>query len=108
MLTMQGRNTVVCGVANKRSIAWAIAQRLSDAGANLAITYLNERLKEDAEELISSLPSGQGFQCDVNKDEEIARLASELQQRYERVDVLVHSIAFAPMEELKGDFLNTS
>jgi enoyl-[acyl-carrier protein] reductase I len=108
MLTMQGRNAVVCGVANKRSIAWAIAQRLSEAGANLAVTYLNERLKEDAEELISSLPSAQGFQCDVNKDEEIERLAVALKQRYERIDVLVHSIAYAPTEELKGDFLCTS
>jgi enoyl-[acyl-carrier protein] reductase I len=108
MLGLQGRNAVVCGVANKRSIAWAIAQRLSDAGANLAITYLNERLKEDAEELIASLAAAQGFQCDANKDEEIERLAADLKQRYEHIDVLVHSIAYAPTEELKGDFLNTS
>lgn len=108
MLTMQGRNAVVCGVANKRSIAWAIAQRLSEAGANLAITYLNERVKEDAEELVTSLPSGAGFQCDANDDAEVERLASALKQRYERIDVLVHSIAFAPTEEIKGDFLNTS
>ena len=108
MLNLQGRNAVVCGVANKRSIAWAIAQRLSEAGANLAITYLNERVKEDAEELISTLPSAQGFQCDANNDAEVQRLAAELQQRYERIDVLVHSIAYAPTEELKGDFLNTS
>lgn len=108
MLTMQGRNAVICGLANKRSIAWAIAQRLSDAGAKLAITYMNERLKEDAEELISSLPSARGFQCDANNDAEVDRLASELKQSYDRIDVLVHSIAFALTEELKGDFLNTS
>jgi enoyl-[acyl-carrier protein] reductase I len=108
MLNLQGKNAVVCGVANKRSIAWAIAQRLSDAGVNLAITYLNERVKEDAEDLVSSLPAAQGFQCDANKDEEIERLGSELKQRYEHIDVLVHSIAYAPMEEMKGDFLNTS
>jgi enoyl-[acyl-carrier protein] reductase I len=108
MLSLQGRNAVVCGVANKRSIAWAIAQRLSDAGAQLAITYLNERVKEDAEELISSLPAAKGFQCDANNDAEVDRLASELKQNYDRIDVLVHSIAFAPTEELKGDFLNTS
>jgi enoyl-[acyl-carrier protein] reductase I len=108
MLSLQGRNAVVCGVANKRSIAWAIAQRLSDAGANLAVTYLSERVKEDAEELISSLPSAQGFQCDVSKDGEIEKLSADLKQRYGRIDVLVHSIAYAPMEELKGDFLNTS
>ena len=108
MLNMQGRNAVVCGVANKRSIAWAIAQRLSDAGANLAITYMNERLKAEAQDLIASLPAAEGFQCDANSDAEIERLASELQRRYERIDVLVHSIANAPTEELKGDFLNTS
>ena len=99
---------MVCGVANKGSIAWAIAQGLSEAGASLAITYLNERLKEDAEGLIASLPAAQGFQCDANKDEEIERLASALKQRYGCIDVLVHSIAFTPTEELKGDFLNTS
>jgi enoyl-[acyl-carrier protein] reductase I len=108
MLNLQGRNAVVCGVANKGSIAWAIAQGLSEAGASLAITYLNERLKEDAEGLIASLPAAQGFQCDANKDEEIERLASALKQRYGCIDVLVHSIAFTPTEELKGDFLNTS
>src|SRR5215467_7752397 len=108
MLSLQGRNAVVCGVANKRSIAWAIAQRLSEAGANLAITYLNERVKEDAQELISSLPSAAGFQCDANNDAEVERLGSELKEAYGRIDVLVHSIAFAPTEELKGDFLNTS
>ncbi len=108
MLSLQGRNAVVCGLANKRSIAWAIAQSLSGAGANLAVTYMSERLREDAQELISALPAAQGFQCDANKDDEIERLASELKQRYGRIDVLVHSIAFAPVEELKGDFLNTS
>ncbi len=108
MLTMQGRNAVVCGVANKRSIAWAIAQRLSDAGANLAITYMNERMKEEAQDLITSLPQSEGFQCDANSDVEVERLASDLKQRYNRIDVLVHSIAHALTEDLKGDFLNTS
>src|SRR5215471_6498872 len=108
MLTLQGRNAVVCGLANKRSIAWAIAQRLNEAGAKLAITYMNERLKAEAQDLIDSLPGAQGFQCDANSDAEIERLATELKQHYERIDVLVHSIAAAPTEELKGDFLNTS
>src|SRR5215470_9817251 len=108
MLSMQGRNAVVCGLANKRSIAWAIAQRLNEAGAKLAITYMNERLKQEAQDLIDSLPGSEGFQCDVSNDAEIERLGSELKQRYERIDVLVHSIANAPTEELKGDFLNTS
>jgi enoyl-[acyl-carrier protein] reductase I len=108
MLTMQGRNAVVFGVANKRSIAWAIAQRLSEAGARLAITYQNERLKQEAHELITALPGAEAFQCDVSHDCEIEKLYRELKERYERIDTLVHSIAFAPPEELKGDFLNTS
>jgi len=108
MLTMQGRNAVVFGVANKRSIAWAIAQRLSEAGARLAITYQNERLKREAHDLITALPGAEAFQCDVSHDGEIEKLYSELKERYERIDTLVHSVAFAPPEELKGDFLNTS
>src|SRR5262245_15930652 len=84
MLSLQGRNAVICGLANKRSIAWAIAQRLGDAGARLAITYQNERLKQEAQELIASLPGAEGFQCDVSCDPEIERLGSELKQHYER------------------------
>lgn len=108
MLTMQGRNAVVFGVANKRSIAWAIAQRLSEAGARLAITYQNERLKREAYDLITELPGAEAFQCDVSQDSEIDKLYCELKQRYERLDVLVHSVAYALAEDLKGDFLNTS
>ena len=108
MLTMQGRNAVVFGVANKRSIAWAIAQRLIEAGARLAITYQNERLKREAHDLITELPGAEAFQCDVSQDSEIEKLYGELKQRYERLDVLVHSVAYALAEDLKGDFLNTS
>jgi enoyl-[acyl-carrier protein] reductase I len=108
MLTMQGRNAVVFGVANKRSIAWAIAQSLSEAGAKLAITYQNERLKQEAHDLIEALPGAEAFQCDVSNDAEIEKLFAELQTRFGRLDTLVHSVAFAPAEELKGDFLNTS
>jgi enoyl-[acyl-carrier protein] reductase I len=108
MLTMQGRNAVVFGVANKRSIAWAIAQRLNEAGAKLAITYQNERLKQEAHELITALPDANAFQCDVSKDAEIDQLFGQLKEQYGHLDVLVHSIAYALTEELKGDFLNTS
>ena len=108
MLSLEGRNAVVFGVANKRSIAWAIAQRLSDAGAKLAITYQNERLKQEAHDLISSLPRAEAFQCDLSNDAEIERLFSQLRERYTRLDSLVHSVAYAPAEELKGDFVNTS
>ena len=108
MLTMQGKNVVVFGVANKRSIAGAIAQSLSQAGAKLAITYQNERLKKEAHDLITALPRAEAFQCDVSSDAEIAQLFTQLGERYGRLDSVVHSVAYAPAEDLKGDFLNTS
>jgi enoyl-[acyl-carrier protein] reductase I len=107
-VSLQGKTAVIFGVANKRSIAWAIANRLQLAGARLAVTYQNERLKESAEELIASLPGAQAFQCDVSHDGEIDRLFSELKQRYGKLDALVHSVAYAPAEDLKGEFINTS
>src|SRR5947199_6555568 len=108
MLSMQGKNVVIFGVANKRSIAWAIAQRLSDAGAKLAITYQNERMKAEAHDLITSLPGAQAFQCDVSSDAEIDAFYAQLKQHFGQLDAVVHSVAYAPAEELKGDFLNTS
>src|SRR5260370_2610662 len=108
MFTMQGRNAVVFGVANKRSIAWSIAQRLSEAGASLVLTYQNARLKEEAHDLIASLSGAEAFQCDVSSDAEIDQLFARLSERFGRLDTLVHSVAFAPAEDLKADFLNTS
>jgi len=108
MVTLAGRTAVVFGVANKRSIAWAIAQRLQAAGARLAITYQNERLEQEARDLIAALPGAEAFRCDVAQDGEIDQLFAQLKERYGKLDVLVHSIAFAPAEELKGDFLQTS
>src|SRR5260370_10582563 len=108
MFTMQGRNAVVFGVANKRSIAWSIAQRLSEAGASLVRTKQNERRKQEAHDLIASLPGAEAFQCDVSSDAEIDQLFAKLRERFERLDALVHSVAFAPAEDLKNDLLNTS
>jgi enoyl-[acyl-carrier protein] reductase I len=108
MNDLSGRTAVVFGVANKRSIAWAIAQKLHAAGAQLAITYQNQRLEEEARELLSALPGAESFRCDVAQDGEIEHLFAELKSRYGKLHVLVHSIAFAPAEELKGDFVNTS
>ncbi len=108
MTTLQGRTAVVFGVANKRSIAWAIAQQMQQAGAQLAITYQNERLKQEADELIAALPNSQAFQCDVSRDEEIAQLFEQLRERYGKLDALVHSVAFALAEDLKGEFVDTS
>lgn len=107
-LTMEGRTAVVFGVANKRSIAWAIAQALQQAGAKLAITYQNERLEQEAKDLIAALPGAEGFRCDVSRDEEIDQLFSQLKTKYGTLHTLVHSVAYAPAEELKGDFVNTT
>ena len=105
---LKGRTAVVFGVANKRSIAWAIAQGLHAAGVNLAITYQNERLEQEARDLILSLPGAEAFMCDVSNDAAIAGLFAKLKERYGKVHVLVHSVAFAPADELKGDFVNTT
>jgi enoyl-[acyl-carrier protein] reductase I len=99
---------VVFGLANKRSIAWAIAQKLHAAGWRLAITYQNERLQQEAKDLITDLPGAEGFMCDVSFDEQIAALFDNLKARYGVLHGLVHSVAFAPAEELKGEFVNTS
>jgi enoyl-[acyl-carrier protein] reductase I len=106
--SLEGRVAVVFGVANKRSIAWSIAQGLHQAGAKLAITYQNERLEEEAKDLILSLPGARAFMCDVSKDEEIDRLFTTLKDHYGKLHVLVHSVAFAPADELRGAFVNTS
>ncbi len=108
MASLEGRTAVVFGVANKRSIAWTIAQRMAAAGARMTITYQNERLAQEAGELIKDLPGAEGFQCDVSQDAEIERLFAALGARYDRLDALVHSIAYAPAEELKAEFVATS
>jgi len=107
-LSMDGRNVAVFGVANKRSIAWAIAQQMQQAGAQLAITYQNERLKHEAEDLIASLPKAKAFQCDVSRDEEIASLFEALKSEYGKLDAVVHSVAYAPAGALKSPFVQTS
>jgi len=105
---LEGRNAVVFGVANKRSIAWSIAQGLHAAGMKLAITYQNERLEQEAKDLILSLPGAEAYMCDVSKDEDIDRLFATLKERYGKLHALVHSVAFAPAEELKGEFVHTT
>ena len=102
------KTAVIFGLANKRSIAWAIAQKLHEAGWRLAITYQNERLEQEAKDLITDLPGSDGFMCDVASDEQIAKLFEELKAKYGTLQGLVHSVAFAPADDLKGDFLNTS
>ena len=108
MPTMQDRTAIVFGVANKRSIAWAIAQGLHAAGARLLITYQSERLEEEARSLIADLPGSEAYRCDVSNDEEIKRLFAEIQEKHGKLHTLVHSVAYAPAEELKNDFVQTT
>jgi enoyl-[acyl-carrier protein] reductase I len=108
MIDLKGQTAVVFGLANKRSIAWAIAQKLSAAGAQIAICYQNERLKVEAEALAGELPDAAIFQCDVSSDQEIDAVFAQLKERYGKLHILVHSVAFAPPEELHNDFLLTS
>jgi enoyl-[acyl-carrier protein] reductase I len=106
MIDLKGKTAVVFGLANKRSIAWGIAQKLSEAGATLAICYQNERLKREAEELAADLPSARTFQCDVAVDADIDNVFEQLKAAYGRLDILVHSIGFAP--NIKNDVLHTA
>ncbi len=108
MIDLKGQTAVVFGLANKRSIAWAIAQKLSAAGAQIAICYQNERLRVEAEQLAGELPNAAVFQCDVSSDEQIDAVFAQLKERYGKLDTLVHSVAFAPADELQNDFLLTS
>ena len=102
------KTAVIFGLANKRSIAWAIAQKLQEAGWRLAICYQNERLEQEAKDLIADLPGAAGFMCDVSSDDQIIKLFDELKSGYGGIQGIVHSVAFAPAEELKGEFVNTT
>jgi len=108
MINLTGKVAVIFGMANQRSIAWGIAQKLQEAGATLAVSYQNERLKNECEQLIADLPRAEGFQCDVSNDNEIDNVFAQLKERYGKVDILIHAVAYAPAEELKNDFLLTS
>ena len=106
---LDGKTGIVFGVANKRSIAWAIAQSLAREGMRLAITYQGERLKESVQALTSaSMPDSLLLPCDVTNDAEIAAVFEQVGQQYGKLDALLHSVAYAPKEDLEGEFINTS
>jgi enoyl-[acyl-carrier protein] reductase I len=108
MSLLSGKTGIVFGVANKRSIAWAIAQAWHQAGARLALTYQGGRLKDNVAELAQSLgPGCLVLPCDVARDEEIARVFTDVGAQFGKLDLLLHSIAYAPKDALEGRFLNT-
>jgi enoyl-[acyl-carrier protein] reductase I len=107
-LTLEGLNGVVLGVANKRSIAWACARALSDAGMRLALTYAGERMEKAVVRLAEELPSSIVIPCDVTKPEEIDGAFKAIGEQFGHLDSIVHAIAYAKREELEGNFFNTS
>jgi len=106
---LSGKTALVFGVANKRSIAWAIAQAWAEAGAKLIFSYQGERLKDNVEQLTGTFgPDVPMAPCDVTSDDEIRSFVEFVKTKTDRVDLLLHSIAFAPKEALESDFLSTS
>jgi len=103
-----GKRGLVLGVANRRSIAWAIAKRLADAGAQLAFTFQGERIEKSVRELAESVSSPLVTECDVRSDDDVARVFSQVAETFDGgLDLLVHSVAFAAAEDLEGRFTDT-
>jgi enoyl-[acyl-carrier protein] reductase I len=108
MTSYEGKRGLVLGVANRRSIAWAIAKRLADAGAELAFTYQGERIEKNVRDLAASVGSPLVTACDVRSDDDIARVFDEVGTAFDGgLDLLVHSVAFAAAEDLEGRFTDT-
>jgi enoyl-[acyl-carrier protein] reductase I len=107
-MLLEGKNGLIVGVANKYSIAWAIAQAAAGEGARLVFNYQNERLRENVEELVTLVPGAKAFPCDVSDDAQITDFIKSVEAEVGHLDFLVHSVAYAPREELTGDFVNTS
>ena len=107
---LKGKRGVVFGVANKRSIAWAIAKAWHEAGARLAFTYQGERIKENVEDLVGTFGKDTPlYPCDVTSDEQIRSVFEHVGKDFdEKLHLLLHSVAYAPKEALEGDFLSTS
>ena len=106
---LAGKIGLVFGVANKRSIAWAIAKAWAAAGARLIFNYQGERLKENVEELTGEFGEKTPlFPCDVTSDDEIKTFFENVRSQTDRVDLMLHSLAYAPREALEGDFVSTT
>jgi len=111
MLNLNGKNALVTGIANNRSIAWGIAQQLHQAGANIGVTYLPDekgRFEKKVKELVEPLNPSLFLPCDVQNDAQIEELFTAIRDQWGRIDILIHCLAFAGKEELSGDFSNVS
>ena len=107
-MLLEGKKGLIVGVANKRSIAWGVAESLRREGARLAFNYQGERLEENVRSLAAELPGSIVHPCDVTKDDEIDALFAKVKQEFGRLDVLVHCVAFARKDDLEGEFLATT
>ena len=107
-MLLDGKNGLVLGIANKRSLAWAITQSVAREGARLAVTYQGERLEENVRELAAGLKDPVILPCDVSRDEDIDTLMQGVQKELGGLDFVIHAVAYALREELDGEFLNTS
>src|SRR5271165_2874055 len=105
---LKGKRALILGVANERSIAWAIAQNFKNEGCELAFTYVNDAIKKRVEPLAKEIGSNIVLPCDVASDDSIKNLFSELKKSWPSFDILVHAVAFANKDELSSDFVNTS
>ena len=108
MPDLAGKHGLIVGVANKRSISWAIAQAAAAAGARVALTYPSERLEENVRELAAQLDNPVVAPCDVARDEQIADLAATLDREFGGLDFVVHGAGFAPADALRNPFVETS
>lgn len=108
MELLQGKNVLIMGIRNKWSIAWGIAKSCMEQGANLIFTYRGERERDSVLELIEEFPNSKAFPCDVEHEEQVDELFSNIKKEYKELDGIVHCIAHAQKEDLKQDFLETS
>jgi enoyl-[acyl-carrier protein] reductase I len=108
MSLMKGKRGLIMGVANERSIAWGISQKLAEAGAELAFTYLGDALKKRVIPLAKSLHSDFTLSCNVENKDEIIKLFEDIKVKWGKIDFVVHAVAFSDKSELSGEYLNTT
>jgi len=107
-IDLSGRTALILGIANQRSLAWAIAESLGEAGCGLVVTYQNERLQKNVAALLEKYPDALTLACDVGSDEQLNSIFDKLEKDVGRLDIVIHSVAFARREELEGEFRKTS
>ena len=103
---LQGKRALIVGLASKRSIAFGIAQAMKDQGAELAFTFQNDKLKPRVEEMAHDWGADLIFPCDVTDDQQIEDVFTELNKHWDGLDIIVHSVGFAPADQLEGDYID--